>query len=399
MKTITIPPSKSHTLRALVFGMLGIGTTRIKSPLPSPDTDRMIEAICQFGAKVFLSRSEILVKGGFNLSDKRINSGNSGLVYRLITGLSALFPSQTVITGDHSIRTRRPILPLLNGLKQLGAQVLNDPVTVKGPIKPGCCKISGEDSQPVSALLIASSFLKGQTEIVVENPGEKPWIDVTLHWLKKLGAHVQNENYERYFVPGHLNYLGFDYTVPADFSTAAFPIVGALITKSPLRIKGLDKHEIQGDKALIPILINMGANICWEKDLLISPTEKLIGKKIDVNRCIDALPILAVVGCFAEGQTEIRGAKIARKKESDRISAISQELKKMGADIQQLPDGLIIKKSPLRGASVDSHNDHRIALALSIAALGAFGPTEILRQDCIAKTYPNFENELDLVRI
>jgi len=413
--TLSIPSSKSHTLRALVLAMLANGTSRIQNPLSSPDTDAMLNAIEQFGAKIARKENLLEITGGFSPSAAEIDAGNSGQVLRFIAAIASLLPSTTTITGDDSICCRRPIKPLLKALSQGGANAKsireNDfaPVLIQGPLNPGTFHISGEDSQPVSALLIATSFLKGESKIFVNHPGETPWIDLTLHWLEKLGAEIFHENYRHYIVQGGLHYPGFTTTIPADFSSAAFPIAAALVTKSSLKLEGLDPADVQGDRIIIDILQKMGANIAWKKNtLLIEPTQELYGYKIDINTCIDALPILAVIGCFATGTTTLYNGSIARQKESDRIRSICQELKKMGAKIEEKPDGLVIEQSPLQGTDLTSHHDHRIALSLSVAALASEGNSRIQNAECIAKTYQNFiadfqtlgaSIELDLVRV
>ncbi|NGX59579.1 MAG: 3-phosphoshikimate 1-carboxyvinyltransferase [Chlamydiae bacterium] len=412
--SLKIPPSKSHCQRAILFSMLGEGVSRIENWLDSPDCIAMLDAISQFGAKFRSSDSLLEIEGHFQPATDVIDAQNSGQVLRFIGALSALLPSYTMITGDASIRTRRPIKPLLSGLRQLGAiaeSALGDghaPISIRGPIHPGTCKVHGEDSQPVSGLIIAAAFLDGPSEILVENPGETPWIDLTLYWLRRMGAMVTHENYSHYHVKGGLSYSGFSYTVPGDYSTAAFPIAAALITQSHLELIGLDPEDIQGDKELIEILQQMGGRIHWkEKHLIIEPSH-LKGLFIDINTCIDALPILAVIGCFAEGVTTLYNGEIARKKESDRIHSICKELKKMGADIEEQSDGLIVKTSNLTGTNVESHRDHRIALSLAIAALAAKGPTVIHHASCARKSYPTFMRdfqsigaaiELDSVRV
>lgn len=402
--TISPPPSKSHTHRALLFGMMGKGETVIHRPLLSPDTLATMHAITQFGAEVKQGGDTLFIQGGFSPASDVIQVHNSGIAYRFLTALSALLPTYTVLTGDESIRTRRPITPLLSALEQLGAFATGArgdgkaPILVRGPIRKGICHLDGADSQPVSALLIATSFLEGATEIFVENPGEKPWIDLTLSYLERLGAKISSDHYRHYRVEGALSYSGFTMTIPADFSSAAFLIGAALVTQSTLCLSGLDPNDGQGDKKVIEHLQNMGASLFWdETGLQITPSSELRGTEIDINETIDALPLLAVIATFASTKTLLYNGAIARKKESDRIASIASELKKMGAKIEEREDGLLIFPSPLRGARVQSHNDHRIGLALAIAGLGAKGETLIVDTECTAKTYPTFVKDLQLI--
>jgi 3-phosphoshikimate 1-carboxyvinyltransferase len=288
---------------------------------------------------------------------------------------------------------------LARGLQQLGAKVhflKRDglaPLQVEGPIGPGRVEISGEDSQPVSALLIAAAFMEGSTDIYVKNPGEKPWVDLTLSWLKYLGVEVDNNGYTHFRVQGRRLHKGFKYKVPGDFSSAAFPIAAALVTKSTLIIENLDFDDPQGDKHLIDVFMKMGANIerdAKNKRVKVLPTEKLRGIHIDVNPFIDSLTLLAVIGCLAEGETVIVNGAIARSKECNRVACIAYELKKMGADIEEHADGLRIRQSSLAGAPVLSYGDHRMAMSLAVAGLAASGKTHISSTECIKKSYPDF---------
>lgn len=400
--SLEIPTSKSHTLRAILFGMMGKGKTVVRKYLQSPDTITMIEAIKKFGAKVkmFPDRIEIIgVNGKLCPADDVIYSGNSGQVLRFIGALAALLPTYTVITGDHSIRYNRPVKPLLDGLRSLDvfAQSMRldgfAPILIRGPMKSGKAILDGKDSQPVSGLLIASSFVEGPTDIHVQNPGEKSWIELTFYWLNYLGLSYEHDNYVDYHIFGNGTYDGFDYTIPGDFSSLAFPVAAALITDSDLVLENVDMSDVQGDKKLVDTLISMGAKIIIDADkrqLRIEKGSRLIGTTLDINDYIDAVTILAVIGCYAEGTTKIQNAAIARCKECDRIHAITTELKKMGANIEEKEDGLIVRTSPLLGTVVQTYHDHRMAMSLSVAALGAKGETTICGTECVAKTYPNF---------
>jgi 3-phosphoshikimate 1-carboxyvinyltransferase len=399
---ITIPSSKSHTLRAILFASLATGKSVIHYHLPSPDTSAMIEACRLFGAKilVFKDRLEIEGIGGkITQTENVIDAGNSGIVLRFCAAIGALSSHPVVITGDHSIRHNRPMKPLLDGLLQLNVEAKSmrgdgyAPVIIQGPIQPGTITIDGTDSQNVSALLIASAFAAGPVEIQVLNPGEKPWVDLTLHWLNQMNISYSRDGYERFFMQGNSRYPGFEYHVPGDLSSAAFPIAAALITDSEILLHNVDLEDIQGDKELIFLLQDMGAHFLIDaknKTLQVKKSGVLKGCKADINNYIDALPILAVIGCFAEGETHILNAKVAKQKECDRITSIGTELQKMGANLVVTEDGLKIKKSELKGTNVHSYHDHRMAMSLAIAGLGSSGETSVSPVDCVAKTFPSF---------
>lgn len=399
---VVVPPSKSHTLRAIVFALMAKGKSVIENYLSSPDTVAMLEAIQKFGAKVeiFEDRLEIYgvdgrLKGPYDV----IQSGNSGIVLRFIAGIAALAENYAVITGDESIRLRRPIKPLLDTLasQNVFAESTNRngyaPVIIRGPMKPGVMAIEGSDSQPVSALLIATSFLKGPSEIYVMNPGEKPWVDVTLDWLKWLGADITNHDYRHYKVAGKMAYEGFNVSIPGDYSSAAYALASGIISRKKVRVVGLSMDDSQSDKNFLKVLEKMGASVTFFPDEyaveVVAPDE-IRGVEVDINNCIDMGSIIAVLACFASSKTVISGAGVSRFKESDRIHAISVELRKMGAKIEEREDGMVIYPARLRGALLCSHNDHRIALSLIVAAFGAEGESNIDGVECISKTYPTF---------
>ena len=257
-------------------------------------------------------------------------------------------------------------------------------------------EFSGLTPQPVSALLIAAAFTEGPIEIEVESAGEKPWVALTLDWLTRLGIPFENRGFDYFRLSGNVKVKGFEYSVPGDFSSAAFPIAGALITGSELTIKNIDMQDVQGDKELITVFQKMGAIIEIDeknKVLQVRRGPPLSGTIVDINNFVDAITILSVVACYAEGETFIQNGAIAKEKECNRIGCITSELRKMGAEINETADGLLIKKSSLKGAHVHSHHDHRMAMSLAIAGLGAEGETDISSVECVSKTFPSFAQD------
>jgi 3-phosphoshikimate 1-carboxyvinyltransferase len=412
---VTAPPSKSHTLRAILFGSLASGTTRVRNWLRSPDTDAMIQACLALGASIAVQREEMIIHGlaGMpRIPDDVIDAGNSGQVLRFIAAIAAHVDGYVVLTGDHSIRHQRPLEPLIEGLNGLGIFAISTkrdghaPIVVGGPWRCGTTECDGYDSQPVSALLIAAAFAEGETYIRVREPGEKPWVELTLHWLRRLGIEVESQygrgplgEMAEFRVHGRRSQIkGFDYQVPGDFSSAAFPVAAALVTRSELCIAGLDMDDCQGDKAILDVFHAMGARFEYDptkSHLVVKRADKLVGTCADVNDHIDSVCVLSAVGCFALGRTVLSGAAVARLKESDRIATMAAELRKLGAAVEPTSDGMIVEHRSLRGDAVLAHSDHRVAMALTVAGLGAEGQTTVIGSDCIAKSYESFVDDLN----
>lgn len=399
---IHVPPSKSHTHRAILFASLAEGVSTIDNYLDSPDSDAMIYACRLLGAKITKRKNSLIIEGNsgqLTPPEDVIHVGNSGIALRFISALASLSSLPIVITGDASIRSQRPMDVLLRALTELGVHAVSTrhngfaPLIIKGPIKNTKTKVFGADSQFVSALLILGAFSKTPIEFDVEEPGELPWVNLTLSWLDFLKVPYENKEFKMFRVGGGPKIKGFDYYVPGDMSSGAFSVTAAVIKGAQLSVEGLDFHDVQGDKLYFDILKKMGAKIeisAADRCIQVLPGSQLKGVTVSINECIDAICALAVAACYAEGVTIIKDATVARTKECDRIEALVNELTKMGAIIRATEDGLEITGAPLKGAEVSSHHDHRMAMALAVAGLGAKGPTFVHGMECIGKTYATF---------
>jgi 3-phosphoshikimate 1-carboxyvinyltransferase len=284
--------------------------------------------------------------------------------------------------------------PLFAALENLGAKIDSNeekcPFTITGPIAGGTTNVDGISSQFLTAILFAAPLAKNDTTIQVFNLHERPYVNITLDWLRKQNIRFENKGLDWFRVKGGQNYLAFNGRIAADFSTATFAVCAAAITQSELFIKGLDFNDHQGDKAIFNYLEQMGMIIEHKPDGVLVKGGKLRGIDIDLNDTPDALPALAATACFAEGQTGLLNVKQARIKECDRIAAMATELTKMGAQVEELPDGLIVHGGPLRGAELHGYHDHRMVMALGLAGLGANGVTSVDTAEAPAVTYPGF---------
>ena len=403
--SVRIPPNKSHSFRALMMASLAEGVSKITAPSVSNDWMRGIEALEMFGAQIHPKAEQVWevtgVAGKLQTPEDILDCGNSGIILRFFTALSACCEGYTVLTGDHSLRHIRPCQALVDALNHLGAWAVSTkgdghaPIVVRGHLGGGRCEIDGMDSQPISALLIATSLADAPSDIVVKNPGEKPWVAMTLDWLTRCGIDYSNENYEHYRVRGRSTWPAFEFKVPLDWSAALYPIVAAVLSKeAQVRLPGMDFKDCQGDKEVVTLLKEMGADIEITDDEVTVRASRLTGREIDCNDFVDQFMLLAVVGAFAEGQTVLANAEICRHKECDRITEMYKALKAMNADVEERPDGLVIKNSRLRGSELDSHGDHRMVMTMAVAGLLAEGKTIIHNMDCVKKTFPDFVNQM-----
>lgn len=398
--SLNIPGSKSHTIRAMVIAGLADGESAIRGALLADDTLSCLKALEELGVTFINEPGEnpvLKIKGTggrFREPGRIINIGNSGTTLRILAAVGALSEHTLHFDGDATIR-KRPMQPLLSSLHDIGAEVSSNsghaPLSVSGPIRGGRTKTDGISSQFLTALLLACPLADNDTEIDVFDLHEKPYIEMTLKWLEEQKIDYSNRNFEHFSVRGGQSYTPFSADIPGDFSSATFPLVAAAITGGRVKIKGLDFNDSQGDKRVFSIMEKMGASITQEPDGVIVEGGPLKGGEFDLNDIPDALPALAIAGCAAEGETKLLNVEQARLKESDRIRTICVELRKMGAKIHELDHGLVIEKSYLNGAVVNSYGDHRIVMALALGGMTASDETIIKDGAGIAEiTYPSF---------
>jgi len=404
---IVIPPSKSHTIRALLVAALASGGSVVRRPLLQGDGASALRAAASIGAVVDIRNGDVFVTGvggDYDLGTDLIDMGNSGTGLNLFSSAAALGDRERRFDGDDSLRTR-PVRPLLSALEQLGAAITVEgeggrdlPFVVRGPLKGGRAVVDGMSSQFVSSLLFAAPLMPRDTHITVHNLHEQPYVEMTLWWLAGQGIEIEySKELTSYNVRGGQSYKAFDTVIPADFSSAVFAAVAAAVGGAPIELCGLDFSDTQGDKEVFRHLESMGAVVERGCDTVIVSGGRLRGAIIDLNRTPDALPALAVAAAAAEGETVFTNVAQARIKETDRITVMAEELGKMGITVKELPDGMVVRGGKLKGAQVSSRKDHRVAMALALAGMNAEGETEIDGAEAAEVTYPTFVE--DFVRI
>lgn len=399
---VNAPPSKSYTHRAIIASSLAEGVSRIRFPLYANDTVATINACGSFGVKIKQQKTMLEISGSCNMIAplSAIDCAESASTIRFLTPIAALAEGQSVLTGSNGLK-RRPVGPLLEALQKLGVYCISNkgypPITVVGKtFRGGKTSLRGDiSSQFVTGLLFACPLAEKDSEIMLTTPLEsKPYVKLTLDVLNNHGIETSvSDNFQRYNVLSKQRYFPKDHRVPGDFSAAAFLLAATVMTNSDVTINNLTINH--PDSEITTLLSKMGASVKIKEQSIKISSRKLKGIVINARDIPDLVPVCAALACVSEGTTHICNAKRLRIKESDRLTALSTELRKMGADVTEKPEGLIIKgTNALRGVVIDPHGDHRIAMACTIAGLRARGKTKIREAECVNKSYPNFYKDL-----
>lgn len=433
--SISVPGSKSHTIRACILAALADGVSRIRNPLPSADCLSAARCVGELGARVEMSSDNSLwtVTGAgrnAHLPSNVVDVGNSGSVLYFLAPIAATFPGWSVFTGDESIRTR-PVSHLADALVQLGAEAHiarpnadAPPFLVRGPTRSGKVVTDGRLSQYVSGMMMAAARMEGTTEIELTDPKEVPYLDMTRLWLESLGIPVRMSGDHRHIsVTGPHSFPAMDRTIPSDWEAVAFPLVAALATDSEIAIEHIDGSGSQGDEAVVAVLRSVGGDIEWDRSaerLLVrggSMSRRGVGcpgrlsaqdlsdgvLRVNCAGFPDAVPALCAAACLVEGRTVLEDIGVCRRKETDRIRVMRSELEKLGAKVEEGPDYIAVSgHSPLRpdgsrnpefrmhGGTVESHGDHRVAMSLAVLGLALDSPVTVRDAQCCAVSFPDF---------
>lgn len=379
--TVQVPPSKSAAHRALICSFLA-GGGNVSPLIDSKDMQATLGVISA-------------LKGDKPVAD----CIESGSTLRFMIPVAAALGKTVKFVGRGKL-PERPIGDYLRLLPEHGVKcdcTGTLPLTVSGKLTPGRFEIAGNvSSQYITGLLLALPILDGDSEIVLTTELQsKPYVDMTVKVMADFGVKVE-ERENSYFIPGNQVYQKRDYTVEADWSQAAFFMVaGALF--GDVTLTGLDVNSTQGDKKIADILKKFGADVAVNNDSVVVKKSQLHGIEINATDIPDMVPSLAVAGIYASGKTVITGAQRLRYKESDRIESIVYNLKKLGAYVEETDDGMGILGSPLHAANMKGFNDHRIVMAMTVAATGVDGVSTIDDAQSINKSYPDFFNDFNSI--
>jgi 3-phosphoshikimate 1-carboxyvinyltransferase len=394
---IKAPASKSMTQRAIAAALLADGQSIILNPSYCDDSLAAMSMAVGLGARVEPQSGELKIIGSVELKEPKLNCGESGLAIRMFSPIAALYPSEITLVGANSLK-KRPMVMIEEALNQLGVKCKSTggflPLTIQGPLTGGFCEIDGSvSSQLLTGLLMALPLASLDSEIKVKNLKSKPYIDMTTGLLKSFGIEIQNDNYKLFRIKGNQKYTPCSYTVEGDWSGGAFLLVAGAIN-GQLSVKGLKTESLQSDKAIIKALESAGANMkIYEDQINISKSE-LKAFDFDATDCPDLFPPLVALASFCKGVSTIKGVSRLKHKESDRAATLREEFGKMNISIDINDDVMSVTGGEPAGAHVESHEDHRIAMAVAVTALGATGRVFIRDSQCVVKSYPGFFDDL-----
>ncbi len=403
--TITAPASKSAMQRACAAALLRKGQTLLINPGISADDKAALQIIQQLGAYIEYRNDDIFITSdGVKPVADEINCGESGLSLRMFTSIAALSPNKIKITGHGSL-AKRPLHFFDEVLPQLGVQCKSNngflPLEIRGPLQPRTISIDGSlSSQFLTGLLFAYSIACAKNvSIKVHHLASKPYVDLTLHTLRAFWMCIpENKKYQSFLFHPYSTKISTTksivYVIESDWSNAAFLLVAGAVAGS-ITIHGLDLNSVQGDKRILEVLEMTKAFIhVLPGEIKVSQSD-LIAFDFDATDCPDLFPPLVALACYCKGVSTIRGVHRLTHKESNRAVTLQSEFAKMGVNITIAEDAMhVAGEEKIKGARVSSNNDHRIAMALAIAALNAGGETVIENAEAVNKSYPAFWDDL-----
>jgi 3-phosphoshikimate 1-carboxyvinyltransferase len=394
---IKAPSSKSMTQRAIAAALLADGQSTIFNPSYCDDSLAAMSIACGLGARLDPKPGELIIQGARVLKEEKLNCGESGLAIRMFSPIAALYPAEITMVGSNSLK-KRPMGMIEEALNQIGAKCTSSggflPLTIQGPIRGGHCEIDGSvSSQLLTGLLMALPLAESDSEIIVRNLKSRPYIDMTIQLLRSFGIRVDYSGYELFSIPGKQEYTPRKYTVESDWSGGAFLLVAGAINGS-LHVQGLHNDSKQSDMAILSALEQSGAKMKIREDQIDISKSELKAFEFDATESPDLFPPLVALASYCSGISSISGVSRLIYKESDRATALKEEFGKMNIKIEITGDVMKITGGQPTGARVESHDDHRIAMAVAVAALGASGKVNIRDSQCVAKSYPGFFDDM-----
>lgn len=395
---ITVQPGKSMAHRLLIGSALAQGESSVAPLMMSDDVSATLNSLRAMGLmKPHWSGNGVTLSGGYGMRECTCQCGASGSTLRLLLPLALVFGKRAHFTGYKSL-FERPMQPYFDAFPNK-LKKTNEGIYANGVLSAGTFVLPGDvSSQFVSGLLFALPLLKGDSVIELTGRVEsRQYIEMTLAALAKFGVSARWETENRLSVRGGQTYTRGVFTVPGDWSHAAFFIVAAALG-GEVRLLGLDKDDVHGDRAIVDMLRSMGARLTWDADALVCSKGELNAREFDIRQCPDLAPALAVAACGAKGVTRLTGAARLRMKECNRLEGLAGQLTKLGADVICGADYMEIRGTgSLEGGGVDALGDHRLAMAFAVAAAICQGPVRLAGWETVKKSAPVFWDEFALL--
>lgn len=394
---IKVPSSKSMTQRAVAAALLSVGQSIIHNPSYCNDSLSALNIAEGLGAIIDRQTDKVIIEGGGKFKKTILDCGESGLAIRMFSPIAALNPVEITMVGIGSL-TKRPMNMIEEALIQLGAVCKTNnnllPIVIHGPLKGGYCEIDGSvSSQLLTGLLMALPLADKDSDIKVSNLKSRPYIDMTIQLMSAFGVMIQNMDYSRFHIPGNQKYQACTYEVEGDWSNGAFLLVAGAINGN-LKVQGLRTDSKQSDIAILSALKRSGALMKIGSSLIDISKSSLKAFEFDATECPDLFPPLVTLASYATGTAVIKGVTRLLFKESNRAIALQEEFRKMNIKVEIKEDLMFVTGGVVKGAYVDSHDDHRIAMAVAIASLGSANKVIIKDSQCVAKSYPDFFDNL-----
>lgn len=400
--SITAPASKSYAQRAVAAALLAGGETTLTHLDLCNDTRAALDVARRLGASVSHEGTTYTIRGGLNPVSTKLNIGESGLATRLFTPIASLCHMPITINGEGSI-LRRPIEMMEEPLQALGVEVISNggylPISVKGPMRGGEIHVDGSlSSQFITGLLMALPLSPNDTVLHVENLKSRPYVDMTIDLAARFGVAIEHNNYEQFYIAGGQHYTPCTYNIEGDWSGASCLLVAGA-TAGGITIRNLNHISLQADLAIIEALARAGAEIITTNSSVTVHGGPLHAFEFDATDCPDLFPALAALAASCEGTSVLTGTQRLTYKESNRAETIAEVFGRLGIGVDLSEENTMrITGGPVSSAVVDSHNDHRIAMAAAVAALSSDDSVVIEGADAADKSYPNFWNDLDTLR-
>lgn len=391
--SVKAPPSKSMMIRGIVAGLLANGKTFLRNPSRCDDAMAAMQVSRDLGATIEEIGEDIVIHGGNDILKTTLNCEESGLSIRMFSAVAALHNIEITLDGTGSL-IDRPVDMLVEPLEDLGVKVSTNngylPIRIKGPLNGGRTKVDGsQSSQFLTGLLMSLPLVEGNSKIIIDNLKSKPYIDMTMRLMEDFGIKVEHTNYKIFTIKGNQKYRAQEFPVEGDWSGAAFLLVAGAIG-GELEVTNLDTKSKQADIQILKALEMAGANLDIKENSVKVSNGKLKAFSMDITDCPDLAPPLVTLAAYCEGTSHLTGAERLFIKESNRAKTLQQEFAKLGIKILIRDNEMFIDGGEIKGGTIYSHSDHRIAMAGATAAIGATGPVIIEKAESVSKSWPGF---------